>query len=181
MNIQYQQTGNQIQVPMNEMVNFVSNKLYEYDELIKATESIPEQSPYKDPIYYTTEEGKMVQIPTYIQKQVVEQYMKEKINSVQESQQPSQQLQQQLQPQLQPPQYQQLQQYQQQLQQYQQQPQQYQQQYQRQQYQPHLQYQYHDEYTFDSSKNKKNGSNIKLYLIIIGIILILFFLYKNYK
>jgi hypothetical protein len=79
MDIQYKHTGNQINIPMNEMINFVHDKLYEYDEMIKATETMPNSSPYKDPVYYTTEEGKMVQIPDYVQKQAVSMYMQSKV------------------------------------------------------------------------------------------------------
>ena len=163
MNIQYQHTGNQIHLPMDDMVNFVYNKLYEYDELIKATEMIPEQSPYKDPVYYTTDEGKMVQIPEYIQKQVVEQYMKEKINSVQDTSMLYNQ-------------------HNQQNHQHNQQNHQYQQQSQIYQQNNSINNQpLNQPQLYNNSKTKKKGSNIKIFLIVIGIILVLYFLYKNYK
>lgn len=85
MNVKYKQTGNQINIPVDEMVNFVQEKLYEYDELLKATQTVPQSSPYNDPIYYTTQEGKMVQIPDYIQQQAVSQYTAENAKKIAQS------------------------------------------------------------------------------------------------
>jgi len=71
MNVQYQQTGNQIHLPIDEMISHVRKKLEEYDELETATGSKPDFSPYGDPIIYITVEGKTVEIPKYIQEKAI--------------------------------------------------------------------------------------------------------------
>jgi len=80
MNVQYQQTGNQIHLPMDEMMSHVLTKLEEYDELKTVTQSKPNFSPYTDPIIYITVEGKTVEIPKYIQEKAIEMYKKNKFN-----------------------------------------------------------------------------------------------------
>lgn len=56
-----------IDVPVPEFIQYVHSQLREYDNApVK-----PQQSPYSDPIYYTTSEGKTVMVPKYIQTQAI--------------------------------------------------------------------------------------------------------------
>lgn len=77
MNLEYKKTGKNINIPVDEALTFTKNKLYEYDELIKATQAKPDYSPYEQPIYFTTSEGKMVQIPENIQKEGIKLHLQE--------------------------------------------------------------------------------------------------------
>ena len=70
-NTEYKETGNKVPLPMDELINFAQEKLQDFDRLVEATQSRPERSPYNSPIIYTTKEGKLVQIPEYIQQQAV--------------------------------------------------------------------------------------------------------------
>jgi hypothetical protein len=171
MSVKFQQTGNQIQIPIDEMLGFVQDKLNQYDELIKATETVPESTPYKDPIYYSTQEGKMVQIPPYVQKQAVDIHMKQKIGGVQNNHYDNhydnrnlqnnnydnrnlqnnnydkRNLQNNLEPNVYDPRY-----------------------------LEHLE-------LIEHKKNKKSSSssNTKVFLIVVAILILLYFFYKNYK
>ena len=78
MSVVYKETGKQVQVPVHEMVDHVKQKLLEFDQLKIGTQVTPQFSPYKDPINYTTSEGKLIQIPKYIQEQACAQYLQEK-------------------------------------------------------------------------------------------------------
>lgn len=71
---EYQFTGKQIPLKVNELVAFVHQKLEQYDNLVKETKSVPFYSPYAHPIIYTTPEGKTVQIPKEIQQQAIDQW-----------------------------------------------------------------------------------------------------------
>ncbi len=70
-NIEYKETGNKVPLPMDELLNFAQEKLQEFDKLVEATQTRPTNSPYTNPIIYTTKEGKLVQIPEYIQQQAI--------------------------------------------------------------------------------------------------------------
>jgi hypothetical protein len=76
--VEYQKTGNNIQIPYNEMYNFVIQKLDEYDRLAEATQVEPPNSPFKNPIIYTTVDGKTVQIPMDIHAKASQAYLKDK-------------------------------------------------------------------------------------------------------
>lgn len=68
---QYQQTGKKIPLKMDELMNFVVQKLEQFDYVVKGIGSVPDFNPYEDPIIYTTQEGKTVQVPKEIQRQAV--------------------------------------------------------------------------------------------------------------
>ena len=70
-NTEYKETGNKVPLPMDELINFAQEKLQDFDRLVEATQSRPKRSPYNSPIIYTTKEGKLVQIPEYIQQQAI--------------------------------------------------------------------------------------------------------------
>lgn len=80
MDIQYQKTGNDIPLPVDTLVNFVMEKCKEYDTLVDATGTQPTQSPYTDPVIFTTDEGKTVQVPQYIQQQAIKQWSEDRGN-----------------------------------------------------------------------------------------------------
>jgi len=81
MNIEYQKTGNHIPIPVDKLTNAVYEKLSEYDNLVNSLGMKPTQSPYKDQIIYTTDEGKLIQIPKYIQEQAVFKWNKKNGNT----------------------------------------------------------------------------------------------------
>lgn len=72
LNTEYKETGNKVPLPLDELLNYAQEKLHEYDRMVEATQSKPSNSPYNDPIIYITKEGKLVQIPKYIQQQAIE-------------------------------------------------------------------------------------------------------------
>lgn len=65
------QTGQNLPVSVEQLVKYVHMELDRYDNLVKMTESIPNYTPYSNPIIFTTEEGKQVQIPEQIQQEAV--------------------------------------------------------------------------------------------------------------
>ncbi len=71
MNQQYQQTGKSIPIQVPELISFVHNKLDQYVALTNATQMKPDFDPFSDPLIFTTQEGKLIQIPKDIQKQAV--------------------------------------------------------------------------------------------------------------
>ena len=78
MDIQYRKTGSDINLPVDILINFVMEKCKEYDTLIEVTQSRPIQSPYSDPVIFTTDEGKTVQVPDYVQQQAIQQWTADK-------------------------------------------------------------------------------------------------------
>ena len=76
--MEYQKTGRNIEVPYEEMYNYVIEKLDEYDRLAEATQVEPPNSPYKNTVIYNTQDGKMVQIPIEIQAKATQDYLKNK-------------------------------------------------------------------------------------------------------
>jgi hypothetical protein len=74
MNIEFEKTGKTYPVTIDELVAHTKTKLAEYDELVKRTGAFPVKSPYTDPIIYTTSEGKLVQVPDYIQQEAITEY-----------------------------------------------------------------------------------------------------------
>jgi hypothetical protein len=69
---QYKETGNKYPIPVNELLAYAQEKLQEFDMMVEATKTQPSTSPYTDPIIYATGEGKLVQIPEYIQEQAIQ-------------------------------------------------------------------------------------------------------------
>ena len=83
-NVEYQPTGNNINLRMDELVDFVLEKLEQYEYIVKATQTVPSFSPYKDPIIYTTKEGKTVQIPEYVHQEAIKIWNQKKNKSINE-------------------------------------------------------------------------------------------------
>lgn len=75
---QYQHTGKQIPVSVPDLISFVHDKLYQYDQLKKGTGVEPTFNPYLQPIIYTMSNGKSIIIPENIQKQAVGLWIKKK-------------------------------------------------------------------------------------------------------
>lgn len=71
----YQFTGNSVPLQLDELKNYVTQLLFQYDKLVKVTDKKPEHNPYTDPIIYTTKEGKTVQIPEDIHNSIVSEYL----------------------------------------------------------------------------------------------------------
>lgn len=80
MNIDYEMTGKSYPVSVDELLEHCKGKFMEYDQLVKGTGAQPQKSPYTDPIVYTTQEGKLVQVPLDIQKQAVTEYKRDSQN-----------------------------------------------------------------------------------------------------
>lgn len=72
----FENTGNQIPLKVDELINFVHQRLEQYDNLIETTQGQPTYSPYKDKIIYTSPEGRMVQIPQDVQKKAIDSWKK---------------------------------------------------------------------------------------------------------
>lgn len=81
---EFKQTGNQVPVRMDEMISYIHDRLDQYDKLTEATQAKPSYSPYRDPMIYTTQEGKTIQIPTEIQKKAINQWSQVKKQQEQE-------------------------------------------------------------------------------------------------
>ena len=62
-NTEYQRTGKEIPLNVSVLINFVHNKLDEYAFLKESTQSEPNFNPYTNPVIFTTDEGKLVQVP----------------------------------------------------------------------------------------------------------------------
>lgn len=73
MNSNYIKTGNNIEVPFDELKKYVINLLHEYKKNNHTADQI---NPYSDPIIYKTSDGKFLQIPQNIQKQAIDEYNK---------------------------------------------------------------------------------------------------------
>ena len=67
----YKQTGKQINIPLDEMVNYTIEKLEQYDREMNMNHSIPRDSPYDSPVIYKTKQGKYVEIPKHVQEQAI--------------------------------------------------------------------------------------------------------------
>jgi len=74
----FENTGNQIPLKVDELVNFVHERLNQYDNLVETTQGQPTYSPYREPIIYTSPEGKMVQIPKEVQKKAIDSWKNRK-------------------------------------------------------------------------------------------------------
>lgn len=83
----YQRTGNNIEVRQNDLLEYVIHQLNEYDSAGSPDES--SYSPYSHPIIYELEDGRTIEIPKAIQAQAIEMYMEHKREQMQ-PQQPQQ-------------------------------------------------------------------------------------------
>ena len=75
MEDRYKKTGNKVPIKIDELMNQVYDKLDQHDRLVAATGATPDYSPYKDPIVYTTQDGRTVQIPDEIQRQAIKDWI----------------------------------------------------------------------------------------------------------
>ena len=62
-------TGYNVPVSMDQLINYVHRELDKYDNLVGMTNNTPQYSPYKNPIIFTTEDGRQVQIPEEIHRE----------------------------------------------------------------------------------------------------------------
>lgn len=69
--MRYKQTGKQINIPLDEMINYTIEKLEQYDREMNMNHSVPRDSPYDSPIIYKTKQGKHVEIPKHVQEQAI--------------------------------------------------------------------------------------------------------------
>ena len=81
----YQRTGNNIEVRQNDLLEYVIHQLNEYDSTGSPDES--SYSPYSHPIIYELEDGRTIEIPKAIQAQAIEMYMEHKREQMQPQQQ----------------------------------------------------------------------------------------------
>lgn len=68
---EYKPTGKEIPLNVNVLVNHVHNKLDEYMYLKETTQAEPPNNPFSQPVIFTTDDGKLVQVPVEIQKQAI--------------------------------------------------------------------------------------------------------------
>jgi len=78
-------TGNNISVPENELISSAHHHLNRYDELRQASGSIPQYNPYEQPIVYTTEDGRQVQIPEQIHQKAIDLWIANKNQNIGEN------------------------------------------------------------------------------------------------
>jgi len=69
----YQRTGNNIEVKQNDLLEYVIDQLNEYDSSSSPDES--SYSPYSHPIIYELGDGRTIEVPKAIQAQAIEVYM----------------------------------------------------------------------------------------------------------
>lgn len=67
----YRMTGKEIPLNVNSLIAHVHNKLDEYAFLKESTGTEPGSNPFTQPVIFTTDEGKLVQVPAEIQKQAI--------------------------------------------------------------------------------------------------------------
>ena len=78
----YEETGNKVPISLEELINYVQQQLYIYDNIKAQNPNIvPSINPYTQPIIYETQDGKIIKIPANIQKQAIELYNKKKENN----------------------------------------------------------------------------------------------------
>lgn len=90
-NNNFKETGKQIPINENELIQYVHFQIDRFNELKKATNNTPDINPYTDMIPYTTKDGKMIAIPKTIQQKALQ--LLNPINTQQstaQQQQPSQ-------------------------------------------------------------------------------------------
>jgi len=75
-NVEYKKTGNNIDIPENEMIDHVHNRFDEYYNLLDATGMEPQHNPFNDQIIYVTPNKKMVEIPRYIVEKAKNSYVR---------------------------------------------------------------------------------------------------------
>jgi hypothetical protein len=68
----YTKTGNKIPIKMDELYYYVLRLLDSYTQLYNATGNPPKNNPFADVLYYSTEEGKIIEIPKDIQKKAID-------------------------------------------------------------------------------------------------------------
>ena len=90
---EFEQTGNQVPIRIDELIACVHERLEQYDKLTEATQATPSYSPYLHPIIYTTNEGKTIQIPPDVQKKAIDQWKEVKKQQTQQNSQELQQMQ----------------------------------------------------------------------------------------
>lgn len=67
----YVKKGSDIPIQKDKMMNFIIEKLYEYDQYVAKTNNVPQFSPYVHPIIFPIDEEKTVQVPQEIQEEAI--------------------------------------------------------------------------------------------------------------
>lgn len=67
----YVKKGSDIPIQKDKMMNFIIEKLYEYDQYVAKTNNVPQFSPYVHPIIFPIDEKKTVQVPQEIQEEAI--------------------------------------------------------------------------------------------------------------
>lgn len=79
MEIDYRTTNRQFPVNVNELIKSVNSQLAEFDHLTRATGQEPDYNPYQRPVFHTTQEGRLVQVPYEIQQRAIHAWQQSKI------------------------------------------------------------------------------------------------------
>ena len=83
----YMHTGNNISVPEDELIAYVHFSLSRYEELVNASGEEPSYNPYTQPIVYTMEDGRQVQVPEEIHQKALQMWAMQKQAHAQEQNQ----------------------------------------------------------------------------------------------
>ena len=73
--IDFIKTGKDVPIQINELLNFVYDQLNKYDQIVEATGTKPDFSPYEQSLIYTTSEGVNVQIPPEVHAQAIQNWV----------------------------------------------------------------------------------------------------------
>lgn len=63
--------GGNIPIQKEKMMNYIIEKLYEYDQYVVKNNNVPQFSPYVHPIIFPIDEEKTVQVPQEIQEEAI--------------------------------------------------------------------------------------------------------------
>ena len=84
----YTKSGEQYQVPMDELGNFVIAKIEQYERVKNTLGEAPDENPYVDQLIYTMADGKAVAVPKEIQDLAISEY--KRMQTVEEPEQTEQ-------------------------------------------------------------------------------------------
>lgn len=73
-------TGKSIPVSTTVLMEYVMNNLIKFHEYLEATGEEPEFNPYKQPIVYTLEDGRSIEIPENVKIEAIKVWQKKNLN-----------------------------------------------------------------------------------------------------
>jgi len=73
-------TGKSIPISTTVLMEYVMNNLIKYHEYLEATGEEPDFNPYKQPIVYTLEDGRSIEIPENVKIEAIKVWQKKNLN-----------------------------------------------------------------------------------------------------